>query len=119
VLQATIVTTIEPGQTFYRAAAYHQDFLAINPGHPPVSNFARLRGGRYCRSRSFHSARSLCPREHSRKLRVRAKRVLSSTPETGYEEPVADRESIGPGGTMVGESPRLGAFRVYGGYSWT
>jgi hypothetical protein len=45
--------------------------------------------------------------------------VLSSTPETGYEEPVADRESIGPGGTMVGESPRLGAFRVYGGYSWT
>jgi hypothetical protein len=45
--------------------------------------------------------------------------VLSSTPETGYEEPVADRESIGPGGTMVGESPRLGAFRVYGGYSGT
>jgi hypothetical protein len=45
--------------------------------------------------------------------------VLSSTPETGYEEPVADRESIGSGGTMVGESPRLGAFRVYGGYSWT
>ena len=45
--------------------------------------------------------------------------VLSSTPETGYEEPVADRESIGSGGTMVGESPRLGAFRVYGGYSGT
>ena len=45
--------------------------------------------------------------------------VLSLTPETGYEEPVADRESIGSGGTMVGESPRLGAFRVYGGYSWT
>ena len=45
--------------------------------------------------------------------------ILSSTPETGYEEPFADRESIGPGGTMVGESPRLGAFRVYGGYSWT
>ena len=45
--------------------------------------------------------------------------VLSSTPETGYEEPVADRESIGSGGTMVGESPRLGAFRAYGGYSWT
>jgi hypothetical protein len=44
---------------------------------------------------------------------------LSSTPETGYEEPVADRESIGSGGTMVGESPRLGAFRVYGGYSGT
>jgi hypothetical protein len=45
--------------------------------------------------------------------------VLSSTPETGYEEPVADRESIGPGGTMVGESPRLDALRAYGGNSWT
>jgi hypothetical protein len=45
--------------------------------------------------------------------------VLSSTPETGYEEPVADRESIGSGGTMVGESPRLGAFRVYREYSGT
>ena len=49
----------------------------------------------------------------------RSSPVLSSTPETGYEEPVADRESIGSGGTMVGELPRLGAFRVYGGYSWT
>ena len=45
--------------------------------------------------------------------------VLSSTPETGYEELVVDRESIGSGGTMVGESPRLGALRAYGGYSWT
>jgi hypothetical protein len=49
----------------------------------------------------------------------RSSPVLSSTPETGYEEPVADRESIGSGGTMVGESARLGAFRVYGRYSWT
>jgi hypothetical protein len=45
--------------------------------------------------------------------------VLSLTPETGYEELVADRESIGSGGTMVGGSSRLGALRAYGGYSWT
>ena len=31
VFQAPIVTTIEPGKTFYRAEAYHQDFLAENP----------------------------------------------------------------------------------------
>jgi hypothetical protein len=60
----------------------------------------------------FGSKRRVC-------LLGRISPVLSSTPETGYEEPVADRESIGSGGTMVGESPRLGAFRVYGGYSGT
>jgi hypothetical protein len=49
----------------------------------------------------------------------RSSPVLFSNPETGYEEPVADRESIGSGGIMVSESPRLGAFRVYRGYSWT
>jgi hypothetical protein len=49
----------------------------------------------------------------------RSSPVLSSTPETSYEEPVADRETIGLGGTMVGESARLCAFRVYGRYSWT
>jgi hypothetical protein len=45
--------------------------------------------------------------------------VLSLTPETGYEELVVDRESIGSGGTMVGGSSRLGALRAYGGHSWT
>jgi peptide-methionine (S)-S-oxide reductase len=34
--QAPIVTTIEPGKTFYRAEDYHQDFLAKNPGYPYI-----------------------------------------------------------------------------------
>ena len=33
---APIVTTIEPGKTFYRAEDYHQDFLAKNPGYPYI-----------------------------------------------------------------------------------
>ena len=32
----TIVTTIEPGKTFYPAEAYHQDFLTRNPSHPYI-----------------------------------------------------------------------------------
>lgn len=36
VFPAAIVTKIEPGQTFYRAEAYHQDFLALNPKHPYI-----------------------------------------------------------------------------------
>jgi peptide-methionine (S)-S-oxide reductase len=47
---APIVTTIEPGKTFYRAEDYHQDFLAKNPGYPyivyndlpKISNLKRL-----------------------------------------------------------------------------
>ena len=31
-----IVTTIEPGKTFYPAEAYHQDFLTRNPSHPYI-----------------------------------------------------------------------------------
>jgi len=31
-----IVTTIEPGKTFYRAEGYHQDFLAKNPTYPYI-----------------------------------------------------------------------------------
>jgi peptide-methionine (S)-S-oxide reductase len=34
--QAPVVTTIEPGKTFYRAEDYHQDFLAKNPGYPYI-----------------------------------------------------------------------------------
>jgi peptide-methionine (S)-S-oxide reductase len=34
--KAPIVTTIEPGKTFYRAEDYHQDFLARNPGYPYI-----------------------------------------------------------------------------------
>jgi hypothetical protein len=45
--------------------------------------------------------------------------VLSSAPETGYEELVVDRESVGSGETMDGESSRLGVLRAYDGYSWT
>jgi peptide-methionine (S)-S-oxide reductase len=33
---APVVTTIEPGKTFYRAEAYHQDFLAKNPNYPYI-----------------------------------------------------------------------------------
>jgi peptide-methionine (S)-S-oxide reductase len=33
---APIVTTIEPGKTFYRAEDYHQNFLARNPGYPYI-----------------------------------------------------------------------------------
>jgi len=33
---APIVTTIEPGKTFYRAEDYHQDFLAKNPSYPYI-----------------------------------------------------------------------------------
>ena len=36
VFPAPIVTTIEPGKTFYRAEDYHQDFLAKNPGYPYI-----------------------------------------------------------------------------------
>jgi peptide-methionine (S)-S-oxide reductase len=36
VYKAPIVTTIEPGKTFYRAEDYHQDFLAKNPSYPYI-----------------------------------------------------------------------------------
>ena len=32
-----VVTTIEPGKTFYRAEAYHQNFLALNPTYPYIA----------------------------------------------------------------------------------
>ncbi|MFZ5784589.1 MAG: peptide-methionine (S)-S-oxide reductase MsrA [Pseudomonadota bacterium] len=31
-----IVTTIEPGRTFYPAEGYHQDFMTVNPRHPYI-----------------------------------------------------------------------------------
>ena len=33
VFKAKVVTKIEPGQAFYPAEAYHQDFLTLNPRH--------------------------------------------------------------------------------------
>ncbi|RBP00240.1 peptide-methionine (S)-S-oxide reductase [Roseiarcus fermentans] len=33
---APVVTTIEPGKTFYPAEAYHQDFLVRNPTYPYI-----------------------------------------------------------------------------------
>jgi peptide-methionine (S)-S-oxide reductase len=36
VFEAPIVTTIEPGKTFYRAEDYHQDFLERNPSYPYI-----------------------------------------------------------------------------------
>lgn len=36
VFDAAIVTTIEPGQQFYPAEGYHQDFLTLNPTHPYI-----------------------------------------------------------------------------------
>ena len=55
VFKAPIVTTIEPGKTFYRAEDYHQDFLAKNPGYPyivvndlpKIANLKRLFPGLY------------------------------------------------------------------------
>jgi peptide-methionine (S)-S-oxide reductase len=37
VFGAPIVTTIEPGRTFYAAEDYHQDFLARNPTYPYIA----------------------------------------------------------------------------------
>ncbi len=37
VFDAAIVTTVEPGRTFYPAEAYHQDFLALNPTYPYIA----------------------------------------------------------------------------------
>ncbi len=36
VLNAAVVTTIEPGKTFYPAEAHHQDFLTLNPNYPYI-----------------------------------------------------------------------------------
>jgi peptide-methionine (S)-S-oxide reductase len=36
VFNAPMVTRIEPGQTFFPAEAYHQDFLARNPTYPYI-----------------------------------------------------------------------------------
>jgi peptide-methionine (S)-S-oxide reductase len=36
VYHAAIVTRIEPGQGFYPAEAYHQDFLTLNPTYPYI-----------------------------------------------------------------------------------
>jgi len=32
-----IMTTIEPGRTFFPAEAYHQDFLTLNPTYPYIA----------------------------------------------------------------------------------
>jgi peptide-methionine (S)-S-oxide reductase len=36
VFEAAMVTKIEPGRGFYRAEAYHQDFLELNPTYPYI-----------------------------------------------------------------------------------
>jgi peptide-methionine (S)-S-oxide reductase len=36
VFKAKIATTIELGKPFYKAEAYHQDFMANNPAHPYI-----------------------------------------------------------------------------------
>lgn len=36
VFDAPIVTTIEPGKTFYPAEGYHQDFLTLHPDYPYI-----------------------------------------------------------------------------------
>lgn len=36
VFDAAIVTTVEPGKSFYPAEAYHQDFLTNNPTYPYI-----------------------------------------------------------------------------------
>src|SRR5262249_45437852 len=37
VFPAKIVTTIEPGRTFYPAEAYHQDYLVLHPKQPYIA----------------------------------------------------------------------------------
>ncbi len=37
VFNAAMVTTIEPGKTFYRAEDYHQDYLTLNPTAPYIA----------------------------------------------------------------------------------
>jgi peptide-methionine (S)-S-oxide reductase len=32
-----VATRIEPGATFYPAESYHQDFMALHPGHPYIA----------------------------------------------------------------------------------
>jgi len=36
IYKRALATTIEPGQTFYRAEEYHQDFLTLNPTYPYI-----------------------------------------------------------------------------------
>jgi peptide-methionine (S)-S-oxide reductase len=36
VFDAAIVTTIEPGKSFYPAEGYHQNFLTLNPNYPYI-----------------------------------------------------------------------------------
>jgi peptide-methionine (S)-S-oxide reductase len=55
VYESAIVTTIEPGKTFYPAEDYHQDFLTNNPDYPyivyndlpKIENLKRLFPGDY------------------------------------------------------------------------
>jgi peptide-methionine (S)-S-oxide reductase len=37
VYAAKVVTTIEPGQTFYPAEAYHQDYMTLHPRQPYIA----------------------------------------------------------------------------------
>ena len=37
VFSEPIVTTVEPGKQFYRAEAYHQDYLTLNPSQPYIA----------------------------------------------------------------------------------
>ena len=37
VYSAKVVTTIEPGQTFYPAEAYHQDYMTLHPRQPYIA----------------------------------------------------------------------------------
>ena len=55
VYDAAIVTTIEPGRTFYPAEDYHQDYLTLNPDQlyivyndlPKIEDLKRLFPDRY------------------------------------------------------------------------
>jgi peptide-methionine (S)-S-oxide reductase len=46
VFRAAIVTSIEPGASFYEAEAYHQDFLTRHPDHPyiVVNDLPKVKG---------------------------------------------------------------------------
>ena len=55
VFKSKVVTTVEPGRTFYPAEDYHQDFLTLHPAHgyivvndlPKIADLERLFPERY------------------------------------------------------------------------
>ena len=65
--KAKIVTTIEPGKTFYRAEDYHQDYAYYNPDNPYIQVCDRPKS-KHCVSSSPNCSRNT-PQRSSAQLR--------------------------------------------------